>query len=170
MQDVRALLPTLYRPYAGPAPAGKPLHRVGAGRYLAEHIPGAKYVELPGEDHLFFVGDTDALFDEIEEFLTGGHQAPEGDVVTTTVLFTDIVSSTEQSARMGHRKWTTLIDDHDAMVRTTLARHRGREIKTIGDGFLATFDATTRAVRAGTEIVAAAKTHGPRGAGRCPRW
>jgi class 3 adenylate cyclase len=134
--------------------------RVGAGRYLAEHIPAAKYVELPGDDHLFFVGDTDALLDEIEEFLTGGHQAPEGDVVTTTILFTDIVSSTEQSARMGHRKWTTLTDDHNAMVRATLRRHQGREIKTIGDGFLATFDATTRAVRAGTEIVAAAKGMG----------
>jgi class 3 adenylate cyclase len=160
MEDVRALLPALAVPTLVLHRGGNRFIEVGAGRYLAEHIPGAKYVELPGEDHLFFVGDTDALLDEIEEFLTGGHQAPEGDVVTTTILFTDIVSSTQQSARMGHRKWTTLADAHDAMVRATLARHRGREIKTIGDGFLATFDATTRAVRAGTEIVAAAKTMG----------
>jgi len=114
-------------------------------------------VELPGDDHLFFVGDVDGLLDEVEEFLTGTHQAPEGDVVTTSILFTDIVSSTEQSARMGHRKWTTLTDSHNAMVRATLVRHRGLEIKTLGDGFLATFDATTRAVRAALEIVAAAK-------------
>jgi len=134
--------------------------RLGAGQYLAEHIPNAHLVVLPGDDHLFFAGDIDALAGEIEEFLTGGHQAPEGDVVTTTILFTDIVSSTEQSARMGHRRWTTLTDAHDAMVRATLARHRGREIKTIGDGFLATFDATTRAVRAATQIVAAAKDMG----------
>jgi class 3 adenylate cyclase len=106
---------------------------------------------------MFFAGDTDALLDEVEEFLTGSHQGPEGDVVTASVLFTDIVASTEQSARMGHRKWSTLTDDHDTMVRATLQRHRGREVKTTGDGFLATFDATTRAVRAAMEIVAAAR-------------
>ena len=160
MEDVRGLLPTLAVPTLVLHRGGNRFIEVGAGRYLAEHIPGAKYVELPGEDHLFFVGDTDALLDEIEEFLTGHHQAPEGDVVTATVLFTDIVSSTEQSARMGHRKWTKLTDDHDAMVRAALQRYRGHEVKTIGDGFLATFDATTRAVRAGTEIVAAAKSMG----------
>lgn len=159
-RDVRPLLPTLALPTLVLHRGGNRLIRVGAGRYLAEHIPGAKYVELPGDDHLFFVGDSDALLDEIEEFLTGGRQAPEGDVVTTTILFTDIVSSTEQSARMGHRKWTTMTDEHDAMVRAALARHRGREIKAIGDGFLATFDATTRAVRAGMEIVDAAKGMG----------
>ncbi len=127
---------------------------------MAEHIPGAKYVELPGADHLFFAGDTDLLMDQVEEFLTGHHQAPEGDVVTATILFTDIVSSTEQSARLGHRKWTKLTDDHDAMVRATLQRYRGREVKTIGDGFLATFDATTRAVHAAVEIVSQAKSMG----------
>ena len=124
------------------------------------HIPGAKYVELPGKDSLFFVGDIDALVDEIEEFVTGARQAPEGDVVTTTLLFTDIVSSTEQSARLGHRKWITLVDDHDSMIRATLNRYRGREVKTVGDGFLATFDATSRAVRAALDIVNQAKTMG----------
>lgn len=128
--------------------------------HLAENIAGARYVELPGEDHLFFVGDADALLDVIEEFLTGTHQAPEGDVVTSTILFTDIVSSTEQSARLGHRKWTKLSDDHDAMVRAALRRHRGREVKTLGDGFLATFDSTTRAVRAAREIVTEGRTIG----------
>jgi len=156
LRDVRALLPTLAVPTLVLHRSGDRYIRVSAGRYLADHIPGAKYVELAGDDHVFFVGDIDAAIDEIEEFLTGRHQTPEGDVVTTTILFTDIVASTEQSARMGHRKWHALIDEHDAMVRDSLHRHRGREVKTVGDGFLAAFDATTRAVRAATEIVAAA--------------
>jgi class 3 adenylate cyclase len=160
LRDVCALLPTLAVPTLVLHRAGNRFIRVGAGRYLGEHIPGATYVELSGDDHLFFVGDTDVLLDEVEEFLTGSHQAPEGDVVTATILFTDIVASTEQSARIGHRKWTTLTDAHDAMVRATLHRHRGREVKTIGDGFLATFDATTRAVRAAMEIVTQAKGMG----------
>ena len=131
--------------------------RIGAGRYIAEHIDGATFVALPGDDHLLFAGDSDARVDEIEEFLTGTHQAPEGDVVTAAVLFTDIVASTEQAAHVGHRPWTALLDAHNATVRATLDRYRGREIKTIGDGFLATFDATTRAVRAAIEIVAHAQ-------------
>ena len=160
VRDVRHLLPTISVPTLVVHRTGDRYIRADAGRYLAEQIPGAKYVELPGEDHLFFVGDTDAFVDEIQEFLTGGRQAPEGDLVTSTILFTDIVSSTEQSARMGHRKWTSLTDDHDAMVRATLHRHRGHEVKTIGDGFLATFDATTRAIRAAVEIVTACKGMG----------
>jgi len=159
-RDVRALLPTLTVPTLVLHRAGNRFIHVGAGRYLAEHIPGAKYVELPGDDHYFFVGDTDALLDEVEEFVTGVRQAPEGDVVTTTILFTDIVASTEQSARLGHRQWTALTDGHDTMVRGALQRYRGREVKTIGDGFLATFDATTRAVRAASEIVTAARAMG----------
>ena len=127
--------------------------RVEAGRYMAEHIDNVRYVELPGADAEFWVGDYDAILDEIEEFLTGARSSPEGDLATATILFTDIVASTEQSARLGHRKWTALVDAHDAMVRATLGRYRGREVKTIGDGFLATFDATTRAVRAAMEIV-----------------
>jgi class 3 adenylate cyclase len=159
-RDVRALLPSIGVPTLVMHREADQYVRPEAGRYMAEHIPSARYVELSGADHLFFAGDTDPLMDEVEEFLTGHHQAPEGDVVTATVLFTDIVSSTEQSARMGHRRWTKLADDHDAMVRAALQRYRGREVKTIGDGFLATFDATTRAVRAGMEIVAVAKSMG----------
>ena len=159
-RDVRPLLPALHQPTLVVHREGDRFIRAGAGRYLAENITGAAYVELPGEDHLFFVGDADALLDAIEEFLTGTHQAPEGDVVTSTVLFTDIVSSTEQSARLGHRKWTKVSDDHDAMVRASLRSHRGREVKTLGDGFLATFDSTTRAVRAAKEIVTEGKTIG----------
>jgi class 3 adenylate cyclase len=102
----------------------------------------------------------DAIVDEIEEFLTGGHQAPEGEVVTATILFTDIVSSTERSARLGHRRWSRLLEDHDTAVRSTLLRYRGTEVRTMGDGFLATFDATTRAVRAALDIVRAASGMG----------
>jgi class 3 adenylate cyclase len=134
--------------------------RVGAGRYLAEHIPGARFVALPGEDHLFFVGDVDALLDEIEEFLTGRHQAPEGDLVLATVLFTDIVNSTHQAARLGHRAWSKLTDEHDALVRAALKRHRGHEVKTMGDGFLATFDGGARAVRCAREIATEARALG----------
>ena len=159
-RDVRALLPKISVPTLVLHREGNQYVRAEAGRYMAEHIPGARYVELPGADHLFFAGDTDLLMDQVEEFLTGRHQAPEGDVVTATILFTDIVSSTEQSARLGHRTWTKLSDDHDAMVRGTLQRYRGREVKTIGDGFLATFDATTRAVHAAMEIVSQAKSMG----------
>jgi class 3 adenylate cyclase len=157
--DVRHLLssvrtPTLIVHRRDTNPAG--IVPVEAGRYLAEHIAEATYVELEGADQSYWLGDTEAMLDAIEEFLTGSHQAPEGDLVTATILFTDIVASTEQSARLGHRRWTALTDAHDAMVRATLGRHRGREVKTIGDAFLATFDATTRAVRAATEIVIAA--------------
>ncbi|MGH9208305.1 MAG: adenylate/guanylate cyclase domain-containing protein, partial [Acidimicrobiales bacterium] len=159
-QDVRDLLPAISVPTLVLHRSGDPYIRVEAGRYLGSHIPGAKYVEVPGEDHYAFSGDVDAVFDEVEEFLTGEREAPEGDVITTTILFTDIVSSTEQAAKLGHRRWTKLTDEHNEMVRTTLQRHRGREVKTIGDGFLATFDATTRAVRAATGIVAAAKGMG----------
>jgi class 3 adenylate cyclase len=133
---------------------------LGAGRYLSEHIPDAKLVILPGEDHLFIVGDTDALVDEIEEFLTGVRSGAEGDVRTMTVLFTDIVASTEHLARVGPREWSRLTDRHDAMVRAALSRHRGHEVKTTGDGFLATFDATGRALLSAAEILAGAKEIG----------
>ena len=117
-------------------------------------------MELPGEGGLLFAGDVDALVDEVEEFLTGGRQGAEGEVITATILFTDIVSSTEQAAKMGHRKWTALMDAHDAMIRAALQRYRGREVKTVGDGFLVTFDSTSRAVRAAKEIVKAASDMG----------
>jgi class 3 adenylate cyclase len=158
--DVRALLPSLSVPTLVLHREGNRHIHLGAGRYLAEHIPDAKFVALPGDDHLFFVGDTDALVDEIEEFLTGARSGAEGDVVMAAVLFTDIVASTEHQARVGPREWSRLSDHHDAMVRAALGRHRGREVKTTGDGFLATFDATGRAIRCATEILAGAKDMG----------
>jgi class 3 adenylate cyclase len=151
--DYRPLLSAVAVPTLVLHRRGNGFIRVGAGRYLGEHIPGAKYVELPGDDHLFFVGDVDAWIDEVEDFLTGRHQPAEGDVVLATVLFTDIVNSTAQQAAMGHRAWARLTEEHDALVRGALGRHRGRAVKTMGDGFLATFDVTTPAVRCAHEIV-----------------
>ena len=158
--DVRLLLPSISVPTLVLHCEGNRFIHVGAGRYLAEHIPDAKFVVLPGDDHLFFVGDTDALVDEIEEFLTGARSGAEGDVLTMTVLFTDIVASTEHQAQVGPREWSRITDQHDAMVRAALSRHRGREVKTTGDGFLATFDATGRALRCAADILAGAKDIG----------
>lgn len=120
--------------------------RAEHGRYLAQHIPGAVYKELEGEDHSVFAGDTDGLVDEMEEFLTGVRPPRDTERVLATVLFTDIVGSTQRATEMGDRAWRTLLDAHDAMVRSQLLRHRGREIKTMGDGFLAVFDGPARAI------------------------
>jgi class 3 adenylate cyclase len=158
--DVRGLLPSISCPTLVLHRQGNRFVQPGAGRYLAEHIPNAKFVVLPGDDHLFFVGDTDAVVDEIEEFLTGARSGAEGDVRTMTVLFTDIVASTERQARVGPREWSRLTDHHDAVVRTALSRHRGHEVKTTGDGFLATFDATGRALRCAADILAGARNIG----------
>jgi len=122
------------------------------GPYLADNIPGARYVPLEGEDHLPMVGDQDALLDEIEEFLTGARQEREPDRILATVLFTDIVSSTERAAALGDRRWRDLLQTHDDLVRRQLVRHRGRAVKTMGDGFLATFDGPARAIRCACSI------------------
>jgi class 3 adenylate cyclase len=159
-QDVRPLLPSISVPTLVLHREGNRYIDLGAGRYLAEHIPDAKFAVIPGGDHLFYAGDTDALVDEIEEFLTGARSGAEGDVVLAAVLFTDIVASTEHQSRVGPREWSRLTDRHDAMVRATLSRHRGHEVKTTGDGFLATFDATGRAVRCATDILAGAEDIG----------
>jgi class 3 adenylate cyclase/pimeloyl-ACP methyl ester carboxylesterase len=158
--DVRPLLPSVSCPTLVLHREANRFIRLGAGRYLAEHIPNAKFVVLPGDEHPFFLGDTDAVVDEIEEFLTGVRSAGEGDVLTMTVLFTDIVASTEHQARVGPREWSRLTDHHDAMVRAAFSRHRGHEVKTTGDGFLATFDATGRALRCAADILAGAKDIG----------
>jgi pimeloyl-ACP methyl ester carboxylesterase len=158
--DVRPLLPSISVPTLVLHREGDRYVDVGAGRYLAEHIADARFVVVPGDDHLFFVGDTDALVDEIEEFLTGVRSGSEGEVVLAAVLFTDIVASTEHQARVGPREWSRLADHHDAMVRAALAHYRGHEVNTTGDGFLATFEATGRALRCAAEIVAGAKDIG----------
>jgi class 3 adenylate cyclase len=158
--DLRRLLPSVSVPTLVLHREGNRYIALGAGRYLAEHLPDARLVVLPGDEHLFFMGDTDVLADEIEEFLTGARSGAERDVLTMTVLFTDIVGSTEHQARVGPRDWSRLTDHHDALVRSALGRHRGNEVKTTGDGFLATFDATGRALRCAAEIVAGAKELG----------
>jgi class 3 adenylate cyclase len=134
--------------------------KVEEARYIAARIPGAKLVELPGADHTAWVGDTGPLLDEIEEFLTGVRRGPEPDRVLATVLFTDIVGSTEHASRIGDRAWTDLVDRHHAAVRRELGRFRGREIDTAGDGFLATFDGPARAVRCAVEVTRAVRPLG----------
>jgi class 3 adenylate cyclase len=161
-EDVRPLLPSISVPTLVLHRQGYRYIELGAGRYLAEHIPDAKFVVLPGDDHFFFTGDTDVLADEIEEFLTGVRSGAEGEVILAAVLFTDIVASTEHQARVGPRQWSRLTDHHHAMVREMLARHRGREVKTTGDGFLAIFDGTGRGLRCAAEIVKRAKGLGLR--------
>jgi class 3 adenylate cyclase len=155
--DVRPLLASLRVPTLVLHRQADQAVRAEAGRYLADHIPGARFVALAGADNLIFAGDTDQLVDEVEEFLTGRRQAPEGDVALAVVLFTDIVKSTAQAARVGPRAWSRLTDDHDLLVRAALRRHGGHEVKTMGDGFLATFDGCARAMRCAAEIASSAK-------------
>lgn len=121
---------------------------VGAvhGRYLADHIPHARYVELPGEDHFWHMGDSEAIIDAIQEFVTGAPAVAPSDRVLATVMFTDIVGSTEQAVELGDRRWTDLLADHSRLVRRQLERYRGQEVKATGDGVLATFDSPARAV------------------------
>ena len=126
--------------------------RLALAHYLADHIEDAKLVELPGEDHWWFAGDTDSLIDEIGEFLTGEIPHREPDRVLATVLFTDIVGSTERAAELGDRRWRELLEAHEDATRREVARHRGRIVKTLGDGALATFDGPARAVRCATAL------------------
>lgn len=158
--DVRATLPGIGVPTLVMHRPGNGLVVPEHGRFLAEQIGGAKYVELPGVDFLFYGDDADATLGEIEEFLTGlrGNSGPER--VLATVLFTDVVESTERLVDAGDRDWRVLLDRHDAMVRTQLARFRGREVSTAGDSFFAVFDAPARAVRCAQAIVAGARALG----------
>jgi pimeloyl-ACP methyl ester carboxylesterase len=150
--DIRGVLPSIQAPTLV-------LHRkddrdvqVEEGRWIAKQIPGAKYVELEGDAHTLWAGDTDALLDEVEEFLTGARRGPEPDRVLATVLFTDIVGSTEQATKVGDRRWRGLLERHHAVVRQQLERFRGHEVDTAGDGFLATFDGPARAIRCAVAI------------------
>jgi class 3 adenylate cyclase len=156
--DVRHVLPAVAVPALVLHRTGDRAVKVEHGRYIAEHIPGAKYIELPGNDHLTWVGDTDAICDEIQAFLTGVRSGPEPDRVLATVLFTDIVDSTKRAAEIGDRAWKELLGHHHFLVRQQIERHRGREINTMGDGFLASFDGPARAVRCGRAIIDAAKS------------
>ncbi|HET8537603.1 MAG TPA: adenylate/guanylate cyclase domain-containing protein, partial [Solirubrobacteraceae bacterium] len=142
------------------------LHRVDdvvpvmGSRIIAARIPGAKLVELPGEDHAFWFGDADSILDEVELFLTGVRPAPDPDRALVTVMFTDIVGSTERAAELGDRRWSDLLESHHEIVRRQLEIHGGREIDTAGDGFLATFDGPARAIRCAQAISEEIRTLG----------
>ena len=131
---------------------GNALFDAETAQATARLIPDARFVELPGEDALAYVGDSDALLDVIHEFLTGAHPAPDVDRSLATVLFTDIVGSTQRAGQLGDRGWRYLLDEHHARIRSLLDRYRGTEVDTAGDGFFATFDGPARAIRCACAI------------------
>jgi pimeloyl-ACP methyl ester carboxylesterase len=158
--DVRDVLPAVRVPTLV-------LHRtddratlVEGGRYLAAHIAGARYVELPGEDHFAWVGDSGAILDEVEEFLTGARQPRDVDRILATLLFVDIVGSTERAAELGDRRWRELLERFYATIRAQLRLFRGVEVNTTGDGFLARFDGPARAIRCAGAVRAAVRPLG----------
>jgi len=158
--DVRAILPDVHVPTLV-------LHRRGDravnrrnSEFLAAHIPNAKYIELPGIDHAVYVGDIDGTVDEIEEFLTGVRRGGEVDRILATVMFTDIVSSTSRAAELGDRAWREMLEAHDALVKRELTRHRGHQVKSLGDGVMATFDGPARAIRCGVALTDAVHSLG----------
>ena len=150
--DVRHVLPSVSVPTLILHRTDERILRVEHARYLAERIPRAKLVELPGIDHVPFIGDSDDIIDEVEEFLTGSRHAADLDRVVSTVMFTDIVASTERAAALGDRKWRALLESYYAVARRQLDWFRGREIDTAGDGLFATFDGPARAVRCAKAI------------------
>ena len=159
--DVRSLLPELRVPTLVIHRTGDQLVNPEHSRYLARKIPGAKLVELPGDDSLASVGDTEAFFGEVEEFLTGERSVAEPDRALLTVLFTDICDGTLRAAELGDRRWRDMLAGHDAEVRRQLERFGGREVKTIGDGFLAVWEGRpSPAVRCARAIVEAARAVG----------
>lgn len=158
--DVRHVLPAIHVPTLV-------LHRHGdrvvnrrAGQWLAEHIPGARYTELPGVDHMAFAGDQDTVIDHVQEFLTGTRAEAEPDRALATLLFTDIVGSTSRAAALGDRRWSELLDAHDALIAKGVEAARGRLVKRTGDGALATFDGPGRAIRCARTLAAEVPTLG----------
>jgi pimeloyl-ACP methyl ester carboxylesterase len=149
--DVRDLLPSVQAPTLVLHRTGDRDAHVDEGRYIAERIPGARFVELEGEDHVP-LGSPDQILDEIEEFLTGARPAPATNRVLATVLFTDVVGSTEKATAVGDAAWATLIEQHHGAVRRELARFSGEEVDTAGDGFLALFDGPARAIRCALSV------------------
>ncbi len=160
--DVRAILSSISVPSMVVHRSEQFLLPIGHAQYLADHVPGAQLVILPGSDTLPFSGNVDELIDPIEEFLTGGHQAREIDRVLATIMFIDIVGSTEQLAMLGDHRWHQVLAHHDAMVIRQVERFRGRLVKRIGDGALMTFDGPARAISCATALVAGAQQLGIR--------
>jgi class 3 adenylate cyclase len=150
--DVRQVLPSVHVPTLVIHRDGDQCLKVEEGRYVAERIPSAKYVELPGQDHLPFVGDQDAILDEVEEFLTGVRHTLDRDTVLATVLFTQIIDANEQAQRLGNERWHALLDRLREQVRKEIEWFRGREIDMVGDRPLAIFDGPARAIRCACAI------------------
>jgi class 3 adenylate cyclase len=129
------------------------LVNVGNGRWLAEHLPNARLLELPGDDHVIWYQDAETILGEAQEFLTGTRHAPEPERILATVLFTDIVDSTRTAAELGDQRWREVLEGHQRVVREALGRFDGREVKSTGDGFLATFDGPARAIRCARAVL-----------------
>lgn len=151
--DVRRVLPHIQAPTLVLHRRGDRIVDVNQGRAVADRIPGARFVELEGIDHIPFLGDADAIVAEIEEFVTGSRKVSEPDRLLATVLFTDIVASTRTAVSLGDRRWRQLLEEHHRLVREELRRYRGREVDTAGDGFLATFDGPGRAIACALAII-----------------
>jgi class 3 adenylate cyclase len=156
--DVRAVLPTIQAPTLVVHRADDVAIDIRHSRYLAQRIAGARYAELPGEEALDFGRDDERLLDEVEEFLTGVRRPPDPDRILATVMFSDIVDSTSRAAELGDRRWRELLESIDSGVRRELSRFRGRAVKTMGDGFLATFDGPARAIRCAVALREAARS------------
>ena len=150
--DVRPILPTITAPTLVVQRKEDRVMPRGQGRYLAEHIPGARYVEQEGDCHILWLGDSEHLVAEVEEFLTGSRTRRDVDRLLATVMFTDIVGSTAQAAERRDRQWRRTLDAYDALVHRELERFRGRQVKSTGDGTLAAFDGPARAVRCAAAI------------------
>jgi class 3 adenylate cyclase len=151
--DVREVLPSIRVPTLVMHRRDDSFINLEHSLYIADRVPEAKFVMLEGGDNMFSIGDNEALVGEIEEFLTGErHQVAESDRMLATVLFTDICGSTERAAQLGDRSWRYMLERHDALFRRALERHRGREVKHTGDGFLATFDGPARAIRCAADL------------------
>jgi class 3 adenylate cyclase len=150
--DIRAVLPAIRVPTLILHRTGDRDAHIEEGRWIATQIPGSRFVELPGDDHIPWVGDADGLLDIVEEFLTGAPATRPVDRQLTSLLFTDLVDSTGRLSRVGDRAWRELLDRHFSDVRRQLARFRGRELDTAGDGFLASFDGPGRAIHAAIAI------------------
>jgi class 3 adenylate cyclase len=160
--DVRDVVPSVHVPALVLHRTRDRLVNVGNGRWLAEHLPDARLVELDGDDHVPWYEGAEEWLGEVEEFLTGSRPKPELDRILATVLFTDIVDSTRTAADLGDRDWRNLLERHYELVRDALGRWRGREVKSIGDGFLATFDGPARGIRCAREIVESSRPLGMR--------
>jgi class 3 adenylate cyclase len=158
--DVRDVLSSIHVPTLILNRIGDKVSDIEEARYIYSKIPGAKLVELPGNDHLPWVGDSKALLDEVEEFLTGTRPFYQGDRVLATILFTDIVSSTRHARNLGDQKWHIILERHNTLIRDKISKFDGREIETAGDGFLVTFDGPARAIRCSCAIRDAVKQLG----------